>query len=168
MQISDLITIGRLLTRTSKNGLLTFQPYSNFQDRFLTLRDIFLVFKDKRVRLVTLTREVREQTMVVGLLEKDVLEEIRKSGPVEVMIAPEDLRLLEYSPDFYDPLGKKAIYLGKEMGIIRDYFFNSMYDVYIIQLGNGKEVMIPAVDHYIASRDDQAVYFQDIAGLLEL
>ena len=68
MQISDLVAIGKLGNSIDEKGFISFRKNSNFQQSYLTQKDVFLLFKDHRVRYVSIDKVISEK--LISLIAK--------------------------------------------------------------------------------------------------
>lgn len=166
MQISDLVAVGKLGKIIDKNGFITFKVNDGFQPFSLT--DVFLVFTDNRVRYVTIEEIETRKGFNIKIDDMEVAREAAEDGSVLVMLQKEETDKLQEKNDKNDLLGKKVIFKGKRIGLIIDIFNNSFYDVLVIEMNNGKELMIPMVDFYIEKIENDSVFSKNIEDLMEL
>lgn len=167
MQLKDLIPIARL-TGVTDDGYLVLKTYKNFEDDFLKIQDLFLVFKDNRVRFVTLIDVKVSKAYHVKIKEIDVLEEMTNPDEVKICMAPDDVDAITNEDDEDTPLGKDAVFKDIVIGKITDWFDNSAHDVLVIVLKNESEIMVPDVDSYVIEETDEAIIFQNIDDFLTL
>lgn len=167
IQLKDLIPIARL-TGVTDDGYLVLKTYKNFEDEFLKIQDLFLVFKDNRVRFVTLKDMKVAKTIHIKIKEIDVLEEMTNPDTVQICMASDDVDAITNEADVDTPLGKDAVFNETVIGKITDWFDNSAHDVLVIVLKNESEIMVPDVDSYVIEETDEAVVFQNIDDFLNL
>ncbi len=166
MQISDLVAVGKLGKIIDKNGFIVFKVNDGFQPFSLT--DVFLVFTDNRVRYVTIEEIETVKGFSIKIDDMEVAKEAAKDGSVLVMLQKEETDKLQEKNNKNDLLGKKVIFKGNKIGMIIDIFNNSVYNVLVIEMNNGKELMIPMVDFYIKKIENDSVFSQNIEDLMKL
>ncbi len=167
MQLKDLIPIARL-TGLTDEGYLVLKTYKNFEDDFLKIQDLFLVFKDNRVRIVTLTDVKVSKAIHIKIKEIDVLEEMTNPDEVKVCMAPDDVDAITDEDDEDTPLGKDAVFNETVIGKVTDWFDNTAHDVLVIVLKNESEIMVPDVDYYVVDETEDTVILQNIESFLTL
>lgn len=167
MQLTDLIPIAKV-AGVADDGFIALKPYKNFLDSYLEVKDLFLVFKDNRVRYVTLTVVRQEKTPFIKIREIDVLEEITKPDEVQVRLAPEQIGMHGEETEKDSTIGKRAVFQEKYLGTVSDWFHNGAHNVLVITMENEHEVMIPDVDQFVLDETDDSIIFQNIGDLLEL
>jgi len=168
MQISDLISIGKLGNAKQNKGLILFRPNRNFKREYLSIRDVFLVFTDKRVRLVTLDKVSEAKEIYLSFLEKEIIAEIKSSVSVEMMITRNDMKTINKQDTDYDPVGKIVVFEGRKIGVISDVFFNNAQDVLVIKLEDGKEIMVPDVAEFVLCKESDTIFMQKIKDFFDL
>ena len=167
LQHKDLIPIARL-TGVTDDGFLVLKTYKNFEEDFLKTQDFFLVFKDHRVRFVTLTDMKLSKNYHIKIKEIDVLEEMTNPDEVQICMAPDDVDAITNEVDEDTPIGKDAVFKDTVIGKVTDWFDNSAHDVLVIVLKNESEIMVPDVDSYVIDETEDAVIFQNIDDFLNL
>jgi ribosomal 30S subunit maturation factor RimM len=151
------------------DGYLLFKPGREYMSYFLEKKDIFLLFKDHRVRYVTIDRIREDKKISILLQEKDVIEEVKHSTNVSLCLASEDIAYLRNR--FEDNvINFSVIFAGEEIGKVLDVNNFGAHDNYIIRLNTGKEVMVPDVERYVEDRNSerQELVLINIEELLEL
>ena len=170
MQITDLVAIGKLGNSIDEKGFISFRKNSNFQQSYLTQKDIFLLFKDHRVRYVSIDKVISEKRLKLRFLETEVTEEAAQSGGVRVTLPKSDLVKFHRDADFINPVGMKVVFNKKELGNVIDFFNNSVQDILIVMTTENKEIMIPDVDYYVINKDksNKMINVRNIRELLDL
>jgi len=170
MQITDLVAIGKLGNSIDEKGFISFRKNSNFQQSYLTKKDVFLLFKDHRVRYVSIDKVINEKRLKLRFLETDVTEEAADAGSVCVALPESELVKFNREADFIDPVGMKVVINQKELGNVIDFFNNSVQDILIVKTTENKEIMIPDVDYYVVNKDKNSkmINVKNIRELLDL
>ncbi|MBN1326370.1 MAG: hypothetical protein JW996_00295 [Candidatus Cloacimonetes bacterium] len=168
MEISDLIAIGKLSKNNTQQGFVTLRENSEFREEFLELHDLFLVFTDHRVRLVTLEQINIENRIMLKFIETDVVQEALLDPGARLMIAREDIGKFDSIEESNQFLDHQVFFKGNRIGKVTDSFFNSAHHVLIIELNDGKEVMIPLVDYFLEKVEKDQIHVHHIEDLLNL
>jgi ribosomal 30S subunit maturation factor RimM len=171
MEISDLIYIGQLKVHTSSK-----KPYivlrKEYQHLLAKLTNIFLIFKDHRVRFVSidLQKIIKEDRATVTINDTDVLKEVSNHESVRVCLDESEINDLDDDSIYYDPVSMRVIYEGEDVGEICHFFFNGAHYVYELKMNDGKEVLIPDVERYVIETDTEERFIKvvDLDQFLEL
>jgi len=145
MEIDDLIQIGRLKINSKKGGLL-FTPLPEFKHLYSGLIDVFLIFKDYRVRYGKIDISANK---TVNICDDELFQELHGEEEVIIGIDNEELKKIESENEYFDPVGMKVIYDGAEVATIDNFFFNGAHDVYELLMNDGKIVLIPDVENFV-------------------
>ncbi len=165
MQISDLVSIGKLGNTIDKEGFLPFKPNEFFQPELLS--DVFLVFKDYRVRYVSVIHILKNKVFKIKIDDLDSAKEAIKDGNVKVMLPQKQIGV-KISEDHEQFVDKIVVKRNEVIGKVIDIFNNSEYNVLIVSLKNKHEVMIPVVEQFIDKIEDSAIYVKQIDELITL
>ncbi|RLC49616.1 MAG: hypothetical protein DRZ79_05680 [Candidatus Cloacimonadota bacterium] len=170
MQISDLISLGKLGNKTDADGFIKFTENSNFHPRYFSVKDFFLIFTDNRVRYVTIDKVQNENGFRIKFLEADVVEEIVKANNVKLSLPQSDLDLLDEKSGVINPTGMKIIFNEQNIGTVMDKFNNSVYDILVVKMKNNKELLIPDVKAYIKEKNPERneIVVTNIEELMDL
>ena len=168
MQISELISIGKLGKSIDSKGFIPFRIKRNFRSILFELKDIFLVFTDHRVRYVTVDKIEADQNIKIRIIERDVTYEAVNNGRVQVMLPSKDFGNILEEKGFLVNTGSQINYNNQEIGKVVDVFNNKAHDVLVVEMLNGQEIMIPYVDYFIIKKVDKIIYVQNIHDFLEL
>ena len=165
MQVSDLVTIGKLGKSIDRDGYVTFKQYRNFRLPFL--KDVFLLFTDNRVRYVTVTEIDTRTSIKLKIDDQDTLAEAVLDGNVAVLMPPSEIDLMrqERQADFS---GKQVFFRDALLGYVSASFHNGAQEVIIIHLEEGREILVPMVEAYVSSIGKKRIILKDIEGFLDL
>ena len=100
MQISDLVSLGKLGNKIDADGFVKFTRNSNFHPRYFLIKDFFLVFTDNRVRYVTIDKVLKNSGFWIRFIESEVMEEVISAGNVKLCLPQNDLNLLDKKVGF--------------------------------------------------------------------
>lgn len=146
MEISDLTVVGRL-GGPDREGFFQLLVKPRFRDVLAATEDVFLIFNSDRVFYVTISdRELQDRKLRVKFAEDGIAEERAKHK--EAILA---IELPPDEPDQPDALlGYTVVFGEREIGEVRDYFFNNAQYVLVIATPNDRELLVPLVDYYLA------------------
>ncbi|MDD4309675.1 MAG: hypothetical protein PHO32_04800 [Candidatus Cloacimonetes bacterium] len=163
------------LTRIGKLGGLDSEGYHHvmikpdYRNMFSGLEDVYLIFNSDRVFYVTIVKKKQsERKTWVKFLEDGIAEEQPKHKDVILAIA-QDAEVTT-AAELDALLGYQVVFGEESIGTIEDYFYNGAQYVLQICDRNGKELLIPYVDHYIQSvlSGLQSVTLQNASELIAL
>ena len=168
MRISDLIKIGTLGNSIDKDGMVKCNLIPDFID--IELRDLFLIFKNEKVRYVSVVEEQNSKNYRILLDDTEVMKEATQEKGVIIALAQEDIE------DYFEIKGLtrlinyKVFENDQEIGIVINEFDNSAHAVITIQTDDDKEFMVPVVENYIdeIDVDNKLVVVKNIEQLKEL
>lgn len=168
MNFSDLIKIGTLGNSIDRNGMIRFKLLPQFID--IKLNDLFLIFKNNKVRYVSVINEDNSrgsrfilddtESMAEAVEEKSVILALPKDEIDNKLLESETINLMDYSIFF----GNRII------GEVIDSFDNSVHQTITILTDDGDDFMIPVVEKYILKIDpsEKMIIVQDIEELRDL
>ncbi len=170
MEVSDLVGIGRL-GRLEPDGFYHVQFSQPYKTILNQLQECFLIFSSHRVFFVTVveTKTVNKRDYL-RFKEDGIAEECRTTAKVIVALAEEDLEEFEDEDDVKSLFGFKIHFQDAIIGTIADAMINPLQSVLIIALEDGRELLVPNVEHYVYSidRQNKIVFMQNIELLLEV
>jgi len=170
MDISDLVEIGRLgkLEPDGFHNALISHPYKSIFDR---VKQCFMIFSSHRVFFVTVvkTKSFGKRTFL-SFKEDGIAEEMTRHANVVIALAREDLDAAADDADISSLFGYSVSYMDEVIGILSGAMVSSMQAVFVIELNDGRELMVPNVEEYVVQIDKQqkTVTLQNIEQLLEL
>lgn len=170
MNISDLVGIGRL-GRLEPDGFYHVQfnkPYKSIINR---LQDCFLVFSSHRVFYVTVVeKKTTGNRTYLKFREDGIAEECIKHPKVLLAMDPDDLTEFDEDTEISYLYGYAVHFMDEHIGTVADALINPMQAVLIIDLNDGRELLVPSVPQYICAVDRQSgiIYMQNLEELLEI
>ncbi|MDD4154951.1 MAG: hypothetical protein PHY08_00065 [Candidatus Cloacimonetes bacterium] len=172
MEISDLIKIGSLEFSHNNPKKIILKPKTEFQDFISNLKQVFLIFKDHRVRYVTvnIVEIIDEKQYYLEILDDDVIKEIKQEHSISLCLNEEDIINIDNSNQYFDPIGMKVVWNNQEVAIIENFFFNGAHDVYEIKMNDGKIVLIPDVEAFVTETNLKDCYIkvQDLDQFIDI
>lgn len=169
MEISDLVRIGRL-GRLEPDGFYHVQFSQPYKSILNQLQECFLIFSSHRVFFVTVveTKTVNKRDYL-RFKEDGIAEECMTTAKVIVALAEEDLPELE-EDEVKSLFGFKVQYESALIGEVADAMINPMQSVLIIALDDGRELLVPNVEHYVdmIDRQNRIVFMHNLELLLDV
>jgi len=170
MEISDLVGIGRL-GRLESDGFYHVQFSQPYKSVLNQLQDCFLIFSSNRVFYVTVAEtKVFGKHAYLRFKEDGIAEEVTKYANVVIALPEEDLSDSEEEKGLSSLYGYKVRFQNTDIGSISHAIVNPMQAVFSIELNDGRELLVPNVEHYISRIDKKSkkVFLQNIEQLLEI
>lgn len=171
MEVSDLAVIGRL-GRREPDGFYHIQYNPSFRSIHGKYQECFLIFSSDRVFFVTVDGyKSLGRREYLHFKEDGIDTETTKHLNVRVAMVEEDLNGLEEEKDDIESIyGFNAWFAGERIGTVSYAMINPMQSILVIELANGKELLVPHVEYFIQDIDinNDIVILQNIEGLLDL
>jgi len=166
MDISDLISIGRL-GFSLKNKKHFIKIKAEYKHLLPKLSNIFLIFKDHRVRYgkIDVLKIVNDNTAVINIKDDDLREEMLNVDSVRIALDEDDINLIDDDSIYYDPIGMRVIWNNEEVAVIKDFFYNGAHYVYEIECFavdslTGRVVLIPDVEVFVVETNVEERYIR--------
>ena len=146
------ILIGRVTKPFGITGEIKIESYSGFYDRFEKLETIYLdneLFTIKNVKH-------KERMTMLKLKECDSRNDAEALVGKKIYMTEKDL--LELSEDeFYvrDLIGMEVEDGGEIIGKVKDVLTDRPQDLYVVELSDDGNIMIPAVKEFIKEIDTE-------------
>ena len=167
MKITDLYQVATLGNKIDEDGFVKLVFNHNIDLFFEKFKDIFLIFKDHRVRYVTIDEVKYDHGYKIRLLESELFEDIISDGKVKVCLEKKDISDLPPALVFIDfDVYDDDEYLGKITEIMEAKF----NEIFVILFEDGKEITVPNIEHFIKKIDfDQnRIFIRNYKELLEV
>ncbi|MBN1948122.1 MAG: hypothetical protein JW784_00100 [Candidatus Cloacimonetes bacterium] len=168
MQICDLVPIGRLGRKADKEGFIDFHADAGFKNNLIDISEIFLIFKNNRVKFVTLLAVDNARQPRIKLAEMDVTAEAARENNVVVLLTRQQLKELTGDNTEVAEMGMIAWFNNEPVGELIDIFDNGAHEVLVIARKEGKEILVPNVEYFVAGVRENNILLQNIEELLDL
>jgi len=158
MEINDLVNIGKL-----KFNQTTKKPYimvkKSYQHLLTKLNQVFLIFKDHRVRYVSIgfIKALNEDKAIMSINDVDILQEVSTEESVGVYLEELELDNLD---ETYDPIGMKVYWNGEVVATIKHFFYNGAHYVYELLMHDKSIVLIPDVERFVIETNIEERYIK--------
>ncbi len=145
------ILIAKISSVYGKGGYLRLQSFSDFPDRFLKLKTVYVEFYASLKALNVEKVKFDGDDILLKFEKFETGKDVEVFTGKDVLI-PEDQMVKLPKDTFYihDLIGSKVVFKGQEIGLIEDVMPMPANDVYIV-VKDGKEVLVPAVKEFIKS-----------------
>ncbi len=152
--MKDYFLIAKIISISGKNGFVQIRSYSDFSDRFFSLKKVYLdFFGDKKE--FTVQKVVQHKNFfTLKFVNFDSEEETAFLVGKEIFVDTENLVKLPEGYHFiHDLIGSEVFRNDVKIGILKDVLELPVNDVYVIEDNTGEELLIPAVSDFIESID---------------
>lgn len=161
--------IGKITNTHGVKGDMKIFPLTDDPDRFFNLRKAYI----GEIKEEVLPEDPRIHKGMVLLKFKglqDINKILRFKGQYIYILDDDRVKLPEGRYYISDLLGCEVIDMSeRKLGTIKDVLQGAANDVYVIDGGNGKEYLIPAVERFIVSVNitDKRIQVDPIEGMIE-
>ena len=104
----------------------------------------------------------------IKIIESDMVSEIINSADVKLALSQDDIDELRTKSGLILPGIMEIFYHQKKIGTLIEIFNNNAHDILVVELNDGKEIMIPYVDRFIINSDNSKIFVTNIEDLLKL
>ena len=154
--MSNFFLIARIVSVYGKDGFVKISSFSDFPDRFMSLKSAYLdFFGDKKEFIV---EDVLRQNEIFALKFKNFNNAEDASVLIGKDVFVDSEGLIKLPKGYYfihDLVGSKVCRNNKEFGVLKNVLSYPANDVYVIEDTEGKEVLIPAVKDFIEGFDSE-------------
>lgn len=164
MKFEELISIGKLGKSLNKNGYFTFKLMLDLPERLESIKEVFLIFKDNRVRFV----DVEFSADKIKLSDDSIKSAVAASSGVKIALSKNDIDQLRIASEQIPVSDMVINYQQEIIGELLEIFDNNAHEVLVVKLKSGKEIMIPNVDYFVTGTKKNQIFVKNIADLLEL
>ncbi len=146
--------VARISSTADKKGFVKIYSYSDFPERFLSLKEVYIDFFDTKKKFFV--EEVKELKGNFFIKFKNFNTDKDAKILLNREIFVEEINVVKLPEKVYfvhDLLGSKVYRNGKLFGKIKDVLPYPANDVYVIEDVNGEEILLPALSELIESFD---------------
>ena len=164
MKVEDLIPFGSLGKYKEKTEDFSCSFFQNAPGNMDQLKEVFLIFKDKRGRFVDVVFSGNR----ISIPDSDIRNDLLEDKGTRIALTREDLEQRDFRDRMIPKKDIEIVFNGEIIGKLIDSFDNHAHVVLVVELNNGKEIMIPFVDLYVGRSGDNCLHVMNIKDLLEL
>jgi len=163
--------IGRILKPHGVRGAFKVLIETDFPERFTRDESIIIEHQGEYKRFALQEVKFLNRGMVVLKAEGiDSPEEAVRYKNAGLVVTEEELTPLEDGMYYHhDIIGCRVVRSGEEIGFVKEIFFNGGTDIYVVEAGDGRTVMIPAVKAFVKNVDveKKEIEVELIEGMIE-
>jgi ribosomal 30S subunit maturation factor RimM len=167
MKIEELVTVGSLGKNLDKRGFFTCNKVLDLPQDYISIKEVFLIFKDHRVRFVDVEFSVENQ-LKLKILDQDLISDIVDSRGAKIALSQEDVDELRIEQGLIPVSKLDIIFEENKIGTLTEIFDNNAHEILVVQLLNGKEIMIPYVERFVIGTTEDRIIVKNIEDLLKL
>lgn len=170
--MEDMFRVGAIASTHGIRGEVKVFPTTDDSSRFKKLKQVILDTGKEHINLEIETVKFFKNMVILKFKGYDSIEAIEKYKGKDLLIKREQAVPLAPNENFIaDLIGLKVqLEDGSDFGILTDILQSRANDVYVVDTGNGKEVLLPSIPQCILDVDLEAgvitVHIMD--GLLDL
>jgi 16S rRNA processing protein RimM len=152
--VSEFFLIARITSTADKKGFVKIYPYSDFPERFFSLKEVYIDFFDTKKKFVVEKVKKFKKDFLIKFLNFDSEREAKVLINKEIFV--DEKSVIKLPENFYfihDLMGSEIFRNEKFFGKIKDVLNYPANDVYVIENENGEETLLPALSELIISFD---------------
>lgn len=168
--MNDLVLLGKISKAHGIKGEVKIYPYSGDAKNFALYTHLFLIEPGDNQEKLEISRARNQGKTVIilfaGITNRNQAEELVGK---EVAVQRDQLPVTEEDhPYLFDLLGRRvALEDGRDLGVITDFLDSGAHDILVVKGENG-ELLIPLVDDFLCSIEEDVVVMELPPGLLEM
>ncbi len=148
--------IARITSAADKNGFVKVYSYSDFPERFFSLREVFIDFFDSKKKFIVEEVKKNKNDFFIKFRNFDSDTDTRVLLNKEIYVDEKNLvKLPEKVYFIHDLVDSKVFRNAKLFGIIKEVLSYPANDVYVIEEADGGEILLPALSELIESFDPE-------------
>ena len=155
---TQFVTVGKLGRARGVHGELWVTPATDFPDRFLGLREIYVNNRGAWEKIRIISSRMISGRPVVALADVTNPEQAARLTNRELAVPREQLvQLPEDRHYIFDVVGCQAYAAGSNepLGEVVDVVQYPANDVYVIRKADGGEMLCPAIKQFVVSIDTE-------------
>lgn len=169
--MEDFLQIGVISSTHGIKGEVKIFPTTDDVNRFKKIKEVYLDTGKERMILHPESVKFFKQFVILKFKEFNNINEIEQYRNKSLLVDREHAVHLKKDEYFIaDLIGLKVITDEEEqLGILKDVLQTGANDVYVVEMSNGKEVLLPAIKECVLNVDIEAgeVLVHVMDGLLD-
>lgn len=166
------ITVGQISKPYGLRGDVKVIPYTDFPDRFLTTKRLFVLQNNHVLEKQVERACVQENKIIIKLAGINTPEEAGKFRGALLQVPPDEVKELPEGSYYYFQIVGLAVYTleGKPIGVIEEILNTGSNDVYLVKdPENKREILLPAIKDVVKKIDleEKSMFVDLLPGLLE-
>ncbi len=148
--------VARITSVADNKGFVKIYSYSDFPERFFSLREVYIDFFDSKKKFIVEDVKKNKNDFFIKFRNFESANDTRVLLDKEIYVDEKDaVKLPEKVFFVHDLLDSKVFRNEKLFGIIKDVLSYPANDVYVIEDVNGGEILLPALSELIESFDPE-------------
>ena len=169
--MEELLKVGIITSTHGVRGEVKVYPTTDDIKRFKKLKNVILDTGKEKLPLEIEGVKFFKQMVILKFKGIDTLNDVEKFRQKELLVTRENAVKLQKDEYFIaDLIGIRIIdEENKEIGVLEDVMLTGANDVYVINLFDGRELLLPAIKQCILNVNVEERYMQVhiLDGLLE-
>ena len=172
LTVEDLVGIAIIGKSVGDDGFVQIKSQTDFPNHFLSLKEVFILFPDKKVELLEIEKVKYEHNKIFIKFENvNNKTQAGRLYKAKIMIEAKDLHSLPDDEYYqFQLIGLDAVNEdNKHIGIVIDYIENKMYDFILIETETDK-VMIPFIDRFVNRVDikNRTIFLSNVDEIVKI
>lgn len=153
--MKEYFEIGQIVNTHGLKGYVKVVPYTDDMQRYSELKKVYIRYQKKLVEFDIEKVKYLKNMVSLKLAGIDDINEAEKYRGCYLVIKREDARKLEEDTYFIaDLIGSRVVDDQENLlGILEDIYNTGSNDIYVVQTGDGKQILIPAIKSAIYAID---------------
>ena len=146
--------VARITSTADKKGFVKIYSYSDFPERFFSLKEVYIDFFDNKKKFIVEEVKKFKNDYFIRFKNFESAQDTKFLLDKEIFVDEKDaVKLPEKVYFVHDLTGSKVFRNEKLFGIIKEVLSYPANDVYVIEDPDGGEILLPALSELIKSFD---------------
>jgi 16S rRNA processing protein RimM len=154
--VSEYFLLARITSTADKKGFVKIDSYSDFPERFFSLKEVYIDFFGTRKKFFVEEVKKLKGDFFIRFRNFNTDKDTKVLLNREIFVEEKDVVKLPENVYFvHDLLGSQVFRNGKLFGKIKDVLPYPANDVYVIEDVSSGEILLPALSELIESFDPE-------------
>ena len=169
--MEDILRVGVITTTHGLRGEVKVFPTTDDPKRFKKLKEVLLDTGKERRKLQVESVRFQKNLVILKFKEFNNINDVEQYKKCDLYVSRKNAVKLEENENFIvDLIGLHVVLEdGTEFGIMKDVLHTGANDVYIVEMLDGREVLLPAIPECIldVDLDSETMTIHLMKGLLD-
>ena len=169
--MEDILRVGVITTTHGLRGEVKVFPTTDDPKRFKKLKEVLLDTGKERRKLQVESVRFQKNLVILKFKEFNNINDVEQYKKCDLYVSRKNAVKLEENENFIvDLIGLHVVLEdGTEFGIMKDVLQTGANDVYILEMLDGREVLLPAIPECIldVDLDSETMTIHLMKGLLD-
>ncbi len=169
--MEDILRVGVITTTHGLRGEVKVFPTTDDPKRFKKLKEVLLDTGKERRKLQVESVRFQKNLVILKFKEFNNINDVEQYKKCDLYVSRKNAVKLEENENFIvDLIGLHVVLEdGTEFGIMKDVLQTGANDVYIVEMLDGREVLLPAIPECIldVDLDSETMTIHLMKGLLD-